>query len=300
MDSAKYKVYLSPAEHFALHPGPLHPGDPERFRRYLMGIMQKSHGRFTANGRSAMEVLFQHLRLRREDEVWVTTTFDYPNVSSCVTCTIFNHCKPSRVLTPATRAVLMIHEFGVLHPRRDEIASFCKGAGIPLIEDCAHSFLSTDEFGRLVGSTGDWTILSFPKFYPVHAGGMLLGHEDPGGKESLPASAYSDIAIASGLQDQTDYYAGLRKSIARRLALGVLNLGMRSLYDPGDEGTVGWFFPVDTPDARAYSEALRARQVECGIWHGSNVIVLPLHQYLTRGEEEYMLQALAEVHTQLG
>ena len=63
-----------------------------------------------------MTALFRHLALRRDDEVFIATTFDYPHVPACVTCTVFNLAKPSRVLTDRTRAIFVIHEFGVPHP----------------------------------------------------------------------------------------------------------------------------------------------------------------------------------------
>ena len=68
------------------------------------------------------------------------TTFDKPNVSSCVTSTVFNHCKPSRVSSANTRAVLVIHEFGVPYPQIAALREFCDSRSIPLIEDWLATF----------------------------------------------------------------------------------------------------------------------------------------------------------------
>ena len=64
----------------------------------------------TSSGRKAIDLILDECGLKLSDEVLIATTFNKPNVSSCVTSTIFNHCKPSRVLSDSTRAVLVIHE----------------------------------------------------------------------------------------------------------------------------------------------------------------------------------------------
>jgi hypothetical protein len=47
-------------------------------------------------------------------------------------------------------------------------------------------------------------------------------------------------------------------------------------------GLFPWFFPLATtanPAQTVYK--LRSCGIEAGLWHGSNIIILPLHQYLS-------------------
>ena len=47
-----------------------------------------------------------------------------------------------------------------------------KQIGIPIIEDCAHTFFSDDK-NKLIGTIGDFVIYSFPKMFPIQIGGLL-------------------------------------------------------------------------------------------------------------------------------
>lgn len=72
-------------------------------------------------------------------------------------------------------AVLLTHIGGYPIPEIKEISKFCKVKGILLIEDCAHApFTKID--GKLVGSFGDASIMSFFPTKPIPAGegGMVL------------------------------------------------------------------------------------------------------------------------------
>ncbi len=66
------------------------------------------------------------------------------------------------------KALLIINYFGFLHPFRNEIKQVCKEKGVVLIEDCAHSLLTTGS-----GETGDIAVFSFRKTLPVPDGGGL-------------------------------------------------------------------------------------------------------------------------------
>jgi dTDP-4-amino-4,6-dideoxygalactose transaminase len=290
------RVHLGPIEQFLLHPEQFRTGGLEELRSFFAAYLNKDFGVFTPNGRSALALVLNHLELNRSDEIWITTSFDYPNVSSCVTSTVFNFCKPSRVFSSATRAVLMIHEFGVVHPRRDEILKLCKQQGIPLIEDCAHTFMSRDAGGYRAGEAGDWTIISFPKFYPVRRGGMLLGREEINVQDDLTEAALVDLKNVSGMIAQTDAYGQARREVLQSMITATKHLGLTSPMFDVEGDVVGWFFPVLVPNALFYFESLLARGVDCCIWHGTQIVALPLHQYLTSADLSFMFDALADVN----
>jgi dTDP-4-amino-4,6-dideoxygalactose transaminase len=81
----------------------------------------------------------------------------------------------AEVVTPATRAVIVVHIGGRISPRLPELRAYCDSVGLPLIEDAAHAHgCSLD--GRGAGSFG--TIGAF-SFYPTKVitsgeGGMLV------------------------------------------------------------------------------------------------------------------------------
>lgn len=69
-------------------------------------------------------------------------------------------------------ALIVTHLFGIPN-NMDEISYICQN--IPIIEDCAHAFLSKDSQGRLLGHRGDFAIFSIGqgKFPSIGDGGIL-------------------------------------------------------------------------------------------------------------------------------
>jgi hypothetical protein len=293
---SNYKYRLLPADHCKISRGDLPRGNAGDIHEYFRRHFDKPWSLLTTGGRSAMSVIFNHLKLKQDDEIWITTTFNYPNISSCVTCTVFNYCKPSRVLSPATKAIFVIHEFGVAHPELASLRAIASERGIPLIEDCAHTFMSLDFSGSPVGTSADWVVMSFPKFYPVYSGGMVLSGDASRSPMTGLTGEDDDFQIVSGSLPLTESYAADRIKIADMLIGAIQNESLTPLLKPRDSSTVGWFFPVDTPDASVYCEAFRKKGIEAGIWHGSNVVVLPLHQYITPQEADEMAALVLSAH----
>jgi len=133
---------------------------------------------FLPRGRTAISVILSSLNLKPTDEIYITNGTGQMYIPSCVTCTVFNFCQPSRVLTEATRAILIIHEYGIPHPRLFDLVAEGQRQGIPIIEDCAHTFDSWVN-GQRVGTFGDYAIYSLSKIFPMKLGGILVGKEVP-------------------------------------------------------------------------------------------------------------------------
>ena len=74
--------------------------------------------------------------------------------------------------TKRTRAVYVIHHFGIARPLR-ALARWCHERSLLLIEDCALALFAQSEDGS-VGSAGDASIYSFRKTLPVPDGGALV------------------------------------------------------------------------------------------------------------------------------
>lgn len=101
-------------------------------------------------------------------------------------------------LRDAHGPVMLIHYFGFPQPGVSRIAAMCNQLGVPLIEDCSHSFLSRFE-GRELGTFGSAATFSLYKTLGTVDGGALrldeaeLGHR-MGGHRSLPAQPQPTIA----------------------------------------------------------------------------------------------------------
>jgi len=127
---------------------------------------------FTNSGKEAIHIIIKNEQLVREDEVFITTTTDTSFVSTCVSATIFNYCKISRVLTEKTKLIYVIHNFGFSHPDLIKLRKIANDRNIVLVEDCAFAFDSYNKNIRL-GSVGDYAIYSLPKIFPLESGGIL-------------------------------------------------------------------------------------------------------------------------------
>ena len=131
--------------------------------------------------------------------------------------------------------------------------------------------------GWHVGELGDWAIVSFPKVFPVRAGGLLAG----------PA-----VACEAGLCDAAAWWPSRAAQMERRRAVfAALSERARPLYEL-TPGVVPWFFPVAASDPARLMAAARARGVECGLWHGAGAVVLPCHQCMGPHEIAAVAEAI--------
>lgn len=265
----------------------------------LLSVLFKKRKCFLLkNGRIGIELFLKSMKLNRNDEVFIATTFDLPNVSSCVTCTIFNQCKPSRVITDNTKLIFIIHELGVAHPDTAKLVEFGKNHGIPVLEDCAHSWNSSAA-GLHAGSNGDLTIISFPKILPVHSGGALLVNGNysisPDADMLLPESELIEIKKYISFVDE---YSQARRHIYARLARFVKKHSMTPLFEINDEISP-YMFPFHVEKAQEFLRIASMNNVECGQWHGTDIIVLPCNQFLTNDDIaviESSIEQYAKLH----
>jgi len=198
------------------------------------------------SGRSALDAVLRSLALEPADEVLITNSSGQTYISACVTCIVFNHCQPSRVLTDRTRAIVTIHEYGYPHPQLRALSAAARDRGIPLIEDCAHSVDSTLD-GAPLGSFGDFAIFSLPKVMPVPGGGVLISAQ--------PMSHLRPDAVEARAEAQAAYVAHLPALAAysrrRRQNCDAIRQSFPEMpvwLEPGP-GVTPYFVGLLTPDA---------------------------------------------------
>jgi perosamine synthetase len=117
-------------------------------------------------------------------------------------------------LQPNRQVALITHYFGF--PAKIEIISdLCRSKGIYLLEDCAHSFVSSKD-NRILGSWGDLAIYSFWKMLPIPDGGCLVinNPDIPGISPAIkPGSVPVLMKTIKLLVDASFYYAAMRSKV---------------------------------------------------------------------------------------
>ena len=115
-------------------------------------------------------------------------------------------------------SLLLVHYFGFPNDV-DRALELCRDRGLRLIEDCAHSFLTTRE-GRAIGTFGDAGLYAYHKLLPIPDGAGLVRRSSPGADVLGPAPrsglAEGDV-IARQLVKFGIYRAGLARLMLYRL-----------------------------------------------------------------------------------
>lgn len=250
----------------------------------------------TPNGRTAISIILESLGLNPDDEVYITTTFEKPNISSCVTCTIFNFCRPSRVLTDKTKVIFVIHEFGVPHPRMDDLATLAKQKSLPLIEDCAHT-IDSKHNGKMVGQSGDYMICSFPKIFPVQCGGLLIGENLTSKPTAIQSKIIDQVrCVLPKYMSSIKEYSNKKRANFQSLQAKFERISLKPLYELNEDISPSFHFPLVTDKFEKVIEKASQSGIDCGLWHGTNIVVFPAHQFLEEEHLERIFEVVKSVY----
>jgi hypothetical protein len=148
--------------------------------KYFNDYFRKSDWEYTINGREAIFLALKNYDLSKNDIITIITTSNNFYISSCVTNTIEKICKWSRKIEKKTKLIFLIHEFG--YPINDY--KKLTDLNIPIIEDCCTTFFSQNK-NTNIGLIGDFSIYSFPKFFPIQIGGLLVSNKFPNSFKSI-------------------------------------------------------------------------------------------------------------------
>jgi len=151
------------------------------FARRLGG----GHAISTSYGRMAFYYILRALQLPPDAEIIIPalTFWVVPEIARTAGCRVvfadvdprtftLDPCSLERAITPATRAIVPTHLYGVPCDM-DAIQEIAARHKLYIIEDCAHS-LGATYHGRPVGTFGDASFFSFQTIKPLNAygGGM--------------------------------------------------------------------------------------------------------------------------------
>lgn len=247
---------------------------------------------FTKNGRSAISEALAHYKLQREDVVTILTTTENFYISGCVTTEIEKFCKWSRKIESETKVIFVNHEFG--YPYKNLIS--LKSHRLPIIEDCCTTFFSQSPHTP-IGEVGDFSVYSFPKFFPIQSGGLLVSNLKTALK--VPALAANELQyyknVLSYYISQTDEILFTRKNRYELLSkyLQELNLFERFASEPGVVPSVFMFrkgeVNMDLPALKTY---LWAHGIQCSVFYGEESFFIPAHQALSEGDILYFKEVI--------
>lgn len=237
----------------------------------------------TRNGKEAINLLLQALHLQPDEEVFITSTFGTKYVSKCVTCSVFNYCQPSKVITEKTKVIYIIHEFGVPHPETFNLIEFAKEKEIFVVEDCAHSSNSFFDQKNKIGGFADFSIYSLKKIFPMNTGGVLavknakyknkieVLDNDPERNEI--ESKFDEFAPLNDLfsQKRKDNHARLERFVKAKC-----HFQSSKLISP-------YVFSIELIQAKKFCEKFNehyGNMYECVTWFGLDVVSFPVHQLM--------------------
>jgi hypothetical protein len=246
---------------------------------------------YTSSGREAINLALINYNLSPEDYVTILTTTGNRYVSGCVTREIDKFCKWSRKIETGTRLILVIHEFGI--PFRN--IGLLKQYNQPVIEDCAYSFFSGDKNDE-IGNTGEFVIYSFPKMFPMQAGGMLVSNAG-----NIPDTAI-DKSLLRYLKNSLSYHILKSEWIKETrvknynyLKKLFHNIGLEERFELGNRTVPGIFMfkageeKMDLPGLKKF---LYENGIECSIFYGEESFFTPVHQNLLEDDMLYIFEAV--------
>ena len=227
------------------------------------------------------------LALQRDDCVTILRTSGNFYISGCVTRAIEKVCRWSRNIEPATRAILVNHEFG--YPHRDLAA--LRGYGVPIIEDACHSFLA-DTADKDMGRIGDFVLFSLPKVFPIQMGGLLAYDGKYEVKSSVtPGSeleTYLGRVISRYLPD-SDAMRTQRIANHNILCEVFSHFTCQARFELLAHDVPGVFLfnvpaQVDLQGMKAFGWA---HGIECSVFYGENCFFIPVHHRLQVADIRY-------------
>jgi perosamine synthetase len=248
---------------------------------------------FFYNGKTAIHYIINKYKLTRTDEVCIFTSTNKNYVSTCVTGTIFNYCKLSRVITKHTKMLYIIHEFGIPNPETIKIVKEGKKLGIPVVEDCAHTIDSSLKNIR-VGNYGDYAIYSLPKHFPISNGGLLVGKGLKPDKEFY--NEKTALLVSKNYNKYIGYLSSLsqkRKEIYRELKEIIISKGY-TIYEFDTDSTPFYFLF----ESKFYNEIIPKMERE-GIIVGriyiKNWIAIPINQLMDNQHRNKVFKKLKSI-----
>jgi len=245
----------------------------------------------TNSGREALFLALNSYNFLFNDNITILSTSGNSYISRCVTNQIEKICCWNRQFGKGTNGILVNHEFGYPFANLNQV----KEIGLPLIEDCAHSFFSSDE-NETIGRTGDFSVYSFPKMFPIQIGGLLVINNDydfnqfPNVKNNVVKYVR---AVLSYHIKNIDTIKERRVLNYNFLKAAFLALGYKD-HLPLRSGVVPGVFMFNTTDSGINLPEMKEyfinHGIESSVFYGEDAFFIPCHQNLTEEDMLYFIE----------
>jgi degT/dnrJ/eryC1/strS aminotransferase len=243
---------------------------------------------------SCLQVVLKYLGIGKSDSVAVYKTFagnEY--ISGCVRTPIKQHGTMVREIDDSTKAVVVIHEFGIPYENLRELKKRCEEKNIPLIEDCAWSYGSELADGTRIGSVGDYAIYSLPKILPVQYGSVLVGlqvSDEDNWQNYQLLDFYKREIVQKALVEhlpRLESYNLQRRKNWQTLSEWFVRDGFTEIGTLGKKVYPGAYI-VKVPEYEDIFSRYEMFGVETGRYYPDEALFLPVHQSLAQNELAYM------------
>lgn len=247
----------------------------------LLGSYQQT---WVSKAREAIALALVDLSLTPDDTVTIITTSQNRYVSGCVTKAIEQVCRWDRTLTARTKAILVIHEFGAIVEDLEALY----GYGIPVIEDYAHAFHSAP----LQGIKGDYVIYSFPKYFSIQYGGILLSKRPLQKPFTLPPSTLNYLkAVISHQLKSIEVFKQKRLANHHYLTESFKRFGCSPRFEWKIHETPSVFIfhlppEIPLPALKAFAQE---HGIESSVFYGEQVFFIPVHHGLEQVDLDYFI-----------
>jgi len=260
---------------------------------YFNNRFGKGRWQYTFTGRDAIHLALDCYQLEQTDLVTILTTSQNFYISSCVTKTIENFCRWNREIVPETKIVFINHEFGYPYPEMDKV----KATGLPIIEDCCTTFFSQDEKGSL-GRYGDFSVYSFPKFFPLQLGGLLVSNVDklPDSSKFLDEKQrqYIQNVVSYNLKSEAELLSKRKENWNYALSQ-FSKLGFTPRF-PANNNVVPSALVLNNngiiKDVNALKVFLTENGIQNSVFYGEDAFFIPIHQNLTESDIDYFFNCI--------
>jgi hypothetical protein len=246
---------------------------------------------YCESGRQAIHLALAALGLGRQDVVTILTTTGNFYISGCVTREIEKFCRWSREVEPQTKALLVNHEFGFAYEELRALRRF----NVPIIEDAAHAFASNNR-EQSAGQVGDFAVYSFPKFFPIQTGGLLVFNENRTIEEPLAPSAKQYVQkVLSAHIDNVAETVKKRRENYHALTTRFLQLGCTARFQLSESSVPGVFMfqtpaGVDLPALKTFAQE---HGIESSVFYGEQAFFVPVHERLMPADLDYFGQVVS-------
>lgn len=248
---------------------------------------------YTYNGREAIHKALASFNLTSDDVVTILTTSGNFYISGCVTKEIERYCKWSRKMEANTKLIFVNHEFGYPYENLGKLKEY----NLPIIEDCAGSFFSSDQ-KKETGFIGDFVVYSFPKMFPLQIGGMLVSNQVNLGavKQDIDTASMRYIRnVLSHYIEDKDQIISQRIQNYHYLLERFKGLGFTERFFLR-EGSIPGVFMFSTKHSGIDLNELKtyfwAHGVQCSIFYHEETFFIPVHQALNETDLDYFYEVM--------